>query len=90
MFSEDISMFMNEFGVIATLDGNPLEGIYDNGSIEVMSMLGGRSPVFLCAEADLCGIDPRGLTLIINVIRYTVRDNKPDGNGMTIFELENQ
>jgi len=86
---DDLSPYLQDFGVLSTLNGTPLLGIFDNEAGNVLNMLGGQTPIFHCAAADLTS-DPRGKTLIINSISYTVRDNKPDGTGLNILELEQQ
>ena len=90
MIFDDISMYMQDFSVTATLNGSALVGIFDNASVSVLTMLGGSNPIFQCAEADLGSVDPRGQTLVVNSISYIVRENKPDGNGMTQLELDKQ
>jgi hypothetical protein len=74
----------------ATLNSVPLKGKFDNGSASVLNMLGGSNPVFKCLEEDLLGVDPRSLPLIYSAVTYIVRENKPDGNGMTSLELDKQ
>ncbi len=88
-------MFLQEFSVAATggsatLNGVAIDGIFDNNSATVLNILGGSNPIFECPEANLNGADPRGLPMVINTVTYIVRENKPDGNGWTILELDKQ
>jgi hypothetical protein len=92
---EDHAMFLQDFSVSAqggavTLNGTAIDGIFDNANATALNMLGGSNPIFECPEASLLGVDPRGGTMVINGITYIVRENKPDGNGMTILELDKQ
>lgn len=92
---EDHSMFLNEFSVAAmggtaTLNGADIDGIFDNNAVSALNILGGNNPIFTCPEANLLGVDPRGKVMAINGINYTVRENKPDGNGWTVLELDKQ
>lgn len=90
---EDHAMFLQEFSVAAqggsaTLNGVAIDGIFDNNSVSALNILGGNNPIFECPEANLLGADPRGKAMVINGINYTVRENKPDGNGWTVLELD--
>lgn len=88
--------------VLATLDGVDVAGIFDSGTASGLNnMMLGTNPTFTCTKADsekyssLSGystvekaMDPRGKTLVVNSVSYTVRESKPDGTGMTVLELE--
>lgn len=74
----------------ATLNGSAITGKFSNGSSAVLGMLGGFNPQFTLLETDLPVSDPRSLPLVFNSINFIVRENKPDGNGMTILELDKQ
>lgn len=90
---EDQSLFMQDFGVVAqggtcTLNGAAFDGIFDSNNAAALNFMSGSNPIFACPEASLAGADPRGKTLVINGVNYTVRENKPDGNGWTTLELD--
>lgn len=84
---------MADFSVVAlggtcTLNGAAFDGIFDNNNAAALNILGGSNPIFECPEANLLGVDPRGKVMVINGVNYTVRENKPDGNGWTVLELD--
>lgn len=71
----------------ATLNGVAISGIFDNGSdAGLNNMMLGSNPTFTCKTADASS--PRGKTLIVDSVSYTVREAKPDGTGITVLELE--
>ncbi len=89
-FTETISDFINADTpgyVAATLNGVAVGIIFDNGSDGALSggMLG-TNPIATIATAD--AVAPRGQTLIVDAVSYTVREAKPDGTGITVLELE--
>ena len=92
---EDHAMFLQEFSVAATggtvtLNGVAIDGIFDNNSAAALNLMGGSNPIFECPEANLLGVDPLGLVMVINTVTYKVRENKPDGNGWSVLELDKQ
>jgi hypothetical protein len=81
---------------VATLNSVAITGKFDNGNASGLNnmMLGGN-PTFTCMVADMMNTlyppgnsDPRGKTLVVNSVNYTVREAKPDGTGITLLELE--
>jgi len=74
----------------ATLNGAAVTGKFSNGNAAGMNnMMLGSNPTFTCTVVD-AGSDPRGKTLIVNTVNYTVRESKPDGTGFSLLELEAQ
>jgi hypothetical protein len=74
----------------ATLDSVLITGKFANGSSAGLNnMLLGSNPTFTCTTAD-AGSTPRGKTLVVNSVNYTVREAKPDGTGFSVLELEVQ
>lgn len=71
----------------ATLGGASVDGIFDNGAALGLNLVGGSSPTFACASADIVG-DVRGDTLTIAGTAWTIRDVTPDGTGMSVLQLE--
>jgi hypothetical protein len=71
----------------ATLpSGAVVPGMFDNGSGEALGMLGSE-PRFKGDTADLTGLT-YGASLSIGGTAYTVRENRPDGTGLTTLVLE--
>ena len=85
----------DEFGAVCTFGGNPIDGIFDNGFVQVQDETGqvvgteSLSPVFICRSSDVTGI-AHGSTLVIGGVTYKARSIQPDGTGMTTIELEAQ
>jgi len=72
----------------ATLNSVAISGRFSNGSDSGLSgMMLGTNPTFTCTAAD-AGSDARGKILIFETVSYTVREVKPDGTGLVLFELE--
>ena len=85
-FSENRAAFFADFGVSATIAGNPAIVIFDN---EYLASLGVESsnPVALADDADVVGL-AHGDAVVIAAVNYTVAGIQPDGTGMTAIELE--
>lgn len=71
----------------ATLNGVAITGKFANGNSAVLGMMLGTNPTFTCLTSA-SGSEPRGKTLLVNTVNYTVREDKPDGAGFTLLELE--
>ena len=92
MSADNLAMLASdEFGAsVATLDGVAIQGIFDAEYFEVQ--VGGdvgtesSQPGFLCRDEDLPA-DPRGKTLIVDGVSWTVVTPEPDGTGMTALVL---
>ena len=83
---EDRAAFFVDFGVVATIGGNPVTVIFDNeflASLDVES----SNPVALANSDDLAGVS-HGTTVVIDSVSYTVAGLQPDGTGFTVIELE--
>jgi len=83
---ENRAAFFADFGVPATIAGNPVSVIFDN---EYLASLGVESsnPVALADDADVVGL-AHGDAVVIGAVNYTVAEIQPDGTGFTIIELE--
>lgn len=90
MFVEDLSLFLSDFGVSATLDGATTHGIFDNGyALGNVGLTGMAStqPTFTLPTASISG-EPEGQTLVVNATSYYVSAHEPDGTGMSRLILE--
>ena len=92
MIQDPIRVFFNpgEFGVEATLAGEPVVGILDRGyALGNVGLVGmaGTQPVFTLPTASVDG-DPVGQTLTVGADRYVVAAHEPDGTGVSRLLLE--
>ena len=88
MFTEDASLFMTDFAVVARIGGNDVAGILSQGYIE-SGLVESSAPVFTCASVDIAGVK-HGDTVTTDSDNYKIRGIKPDGTGMTTLILELQ
>ena len=92
MIQDPIRVFFNpvEFGVEATLAGEPVVGIldagYQLGNVGLVGMAGAQ-PVFTLPTASVDG-DPVGQTLTVGAASYVVAAHEPDGTGVSRLLLE--
>jgi len=92
MATEDRAVFLSDFGVTATIGGNPVRVIFDN---EYLAQLDVESsnPVALAQSPDMAGL-PNGTAIDIpagdfsDAFTGTVIEQKPDGTGFIMLELE--
>jgi hypothetical protein len=85
---EDYFAFFGDFGVDATLDAEPVRGIFDNAYVESFG-LATRQPRFALSTAE-AGAVQQGGVLVIGTATYRVTAVQPDGTGMTELALELQ
>ena len=90
MIQDPIRVFFNpgEFGVEATLAGQPVRGILDRGyALGNVGLVGmaGTQPVFTCPTP---AGDPVGQVLMVGTDRYVVAAHEPDGTGVSRLLLE--
>ena len=87
-FAEDFTDFfdVDEFGVVATFDGNDVTGIFDNEYVEVEG-IESKKPVFLCSTSDVTTYN-RGAVVVINSVNYSLITKEQDGTGVTLCILE--
>lgn len=99
-FTEDLSAFTADFGVDATLAGQPVRLIFDapsaqgqffNGSSAVVTQgvlgMAGTQPMATLPTAQ-AGATPEGAVLAIGAKSYTVVAHEPDGTGLSRLLLE--
>ena len=90
MFVENHSIFMADFGVDATLAGQAVRGIFDNGfSLGDVGMAGmaGTQPVLTLPTASVPA-SPVGAAAVVNTVSYVVAAHEPDGTGISRLLLE--
>ncbi len=86
-FVEDLAPFLADFGTTATLaGGSTVTGIFDASAIDVLGAAG-IGPMFT-AKTSQVGALAYGDTLTLSGTGYAVRQNDPDGTGMTRLILE--
>ena len=85
-FTEDLSIFLADFGVVATLAGRSVRGIFDQPTGTQLDMTASE-PQFQLRTADVPAAI-FGTTLVIpNEGSFTVREALPDGTGMSLLLL---
>jgi hypothetical protein len=88
-FSEDLSVFLADFGEDVTLNGSTVRGIFDDPrAVEPLGggLVLGRA-TFRLPSASVPS-SPVGKSLVRGSSTYTVRAALPDGTGMSLLELE--
>lgn len=79
----DLPLMLTDFGVNATLSvGGTATGVFDNGYVDVLQIVGSASRAFTGSAADLAAVTI-GSTLTIDSVAYTVAALEPDGTGVT-------
>ncbi len=85
--TDTLSGFFGDFGTTATLaSGATVTGIFDAASVDVFNAAS-VGPVFMATTSQVSSL-AYGATLTIASVSYTVRQNDPDGTGMTRLTLE--
>ena len=90
MFVENFSAFLTDFAVDATVAGQAVRGIFDNGfALGDVGMAGiaGNQPVLTVPTASVPA-SPVGSAAVVNAINYVVAAHEPDGTGMSRLLLE--
>ena len=86
---EDLSAFVTDFGLDATLSGATVRGIFDvqyeRGDIGIG--MASTQPAFTTLTANVVG-EAVGQLLVINGTSYYVAAHEPDGTGMSLLLLE--
>lgn len=89
-FTENHSIYFNpsRFGKTATILGNQVNGLFDNGYVEDDNVdIAGTMPVFRCKQADVSAATI-GTVITIDGQTYKIREKAPDGTGHTKLYLE--
>ena len=84
-FTENLPAFLSDFGV-ATVGGNSVKAIFDNGFGEIYGMDGAK-PSLQCASSDVTTA-VRGTAVVVKGVSYTIANIEPDGTGMSRLVLE--
>ena len=94
MIGDDLTPFFvpGEFaGVGDTLDGQPVEGIFDAAYVSTSDGIGMASsrPAYLL-PATAAPAAPEGMLLVVakSGEHFTVATQEPDGTGLTVLVLE--
>jgi hypothetical protein len=87
--TEDLAPFFADFAVDATVNGQAVRGIFDNGFAlgSVGIGMAGTQPTLRLRTADVAA-DPVGQAVSVNAVAYTVAAHEPDGTGMSMLMLE--
>jgi hypothetical protein len=87
-FTEDLSVFLSEadFAVSATLGAATFSVIFDRAHLESLG-ISSTQPVAVGKTSDLAAATG-GTSITIAGTAYVVRDNQPDGTGMSTLILE--
>ncbi len=90
-FVEDFSAFFStaEFAVTATLDGVPVNGIFDNGFAQAFDGIATAEPSFLLPSAAAASVTQSSV-LVVGSVTYRVRIPRHDGTGLCNLLLEKQ
>lgn len=90
MFVEDTTAYFADFVQPATVGGQSLLGIFDNGhavgSVGPFGMAT-TQPRLTCATASLPA-DPVGSAVVVAGGSYVVAEHQPDGTGISLLLLE--
>jgi hypothetical protein len=86
-FVEDAAPFLTDFGIVATVGGVSVRGIFDNAAADPFGVVAGTQPTLLIATADL-GSAAVGTAAVIVGTTYSIAEIQPDGTGMTRLVLK--
>ena len=92
MFTEDLSVFLADFGEAFTLQGGAAGGvtaIFDAAYLEQLG-IAGTNPVALVKAADVAAGDvDKTFTRVATGIVYTIKNHQPEGDGaFVLLQLE--
>jgi hypothetical protein len=80
------SVYFSDFAIPATVAGVALNGIFDKAYQESYGIVAGDNPVLLIQSSLVTPIE--GDAVIVNSTNYTVASVEPDGQGVTVLQLE--
>lgn len=89
MFTEDLSVFFDlaGHGTAATVAGQAVVGIWDNGYAEAFDALALRGPRLMLPTASAAAATA-GTAVVVASVNYRVTSVQPDGTGVTTLLLE--
>lgn len=89
-FTENLDLFVADFGVNGTLAGAPVRGIFD-AAYDVSTLgaigMGSASPAYTLPSAKVPA-QAHGAALTVPAGSYLVRQAQHDGTGMCVLILE--
>lgn len=88
-FVEDLAVYFTDLGVPATMDGQAVRGIFDNGYMQALGGMASAEPSFTLPSADAAAATQASV-LVVAGVTYRVRNPQPDGTGITVLPLERQ
>lgn len=87
--ADRLAMIKSLGGVLASVRGNGIWGIFDNGNIDVLSMVESAGPSLNCRSSDVALVFmTKDDEMEINGEQYRVKKMDPDGTGMTMVHLK--
>ena len=89
MFVEDHAAYFADFGVPATLDGQPLRVIFDTPYVEAFGGVATRQTQVTAPSASVDAATNTSV-LVVAGNTYRVRSVQPDGTGISTVLLERQ
>ena len=85
VFDADITNFLTDFGVDATVGGVACRGIFDEAYAEVFDIVSGVSPALLVPSTVAA---PENAVVVIGARSFVVASTQPDGTGFQRLRLE--
>jgi hypothetical protein len=86
-FVEDLTGFLADFGIAATVGATAVTVIYDTDYGDPMGLIAGSRTVITCISSQVSAADV-GTAVSIGATSYTVAEVQPDGTGITRLVLE--
>lgn len=83
---EDQSIYVQEFGVDATVAAGSVRVIYDRNPETALGMVDQAGPSVSFVSADWPAVT-RGAEITIDAVTFRVIGVEPDGTGMTVARL---
>lgn len=92
MLDENLATFfdLDEFAVMATIEGAEVVGIFDNSYDAAAIAVGdiaGSIPAFTLSTSSVPA-KPAGKLLVVNGKTYKIVEHRPDGTGVSVLRLE--
>lgn len=85
-FVESFAGYFADFGVLVTLNGTAVRGIFDDSYGDAFGgMVAGSGPMFRLPSTIAVS---RGDSLVHGAKSYTVVGIEPDGTGLTLLRLD--
>lgn len=89
-FDDDLSIFLQDFGIDARVAGKVVRGIFNNAYTESLDgRIAGLLPQFTCRSVDVSAVID-GTSVVVGKNTYLVRGIESDGTGVSLLRLEIQ